>query len=208
LHQAHPCLYAGKVTIPKKSLTARIFRAAILWWFNRQGWTVFGTAPMPRKFVVIAAPHTSNWDFLYFIGATDGLNLDLSFMGKKTLFRWPFAQMMRDMGGIPVDRSKSTNAVDAMIAEFGRRDEFMLTIAPEGTRSRVGEWKTGFYNIAIGAKVPIVCGMIDYAKKTVGLGPALWPSGDYDADMLIIKSFYSACTPKHSNQGVSGFTAQ
>ncbi len=166
-----------------------------------------GTAPMPRKFVVIAAPHTSNWDFLYFIGAADGLNLDLSFMGKKTLFRWPFARMMRDMGGIPVDRSKSTNAVDTMIAEFAARDEFMLTIAPEGTRGRVGGWKTGFYTIAVGAKVPMVCGMMDYAKKTVGLGPAIWPSGDYDADMIKLKAYYSQCTPKHPRQGTPGFAA-
>jgi 1-acyl-sn-glycerol-3-phosphate acyltransferase len=180
-----------------KSLSARVLKAAIVWWFNRQGWTVQGTAPMPRKFVVIAAPHTSNWDFLYFIGAADGLNLDLSFMGKKSLFRWPFARMMRDMGGIAVDRSKSTNAVDAMIAEFGTRDEFMLTIAPEGTRGKARGWKTGFYNIAVGAKVPMVCGMMDYAKKTVGLGPAIWPSGDYEADLKILAAYYSACTPKH-----------
>jgi 1-acyl-sn-glycerol-3-phosphate acyltransferase len=190
-----------------KSLSARVLKAAIVWWFNRQGWTVQGTAPIPRKFVVIAAPHTSNWDFFYFIGAADGLNLDLSFMAKKSLFRWPFARMMRDMGGIAVDRSKSSNAVDAMITEFGKRDEFMLTIAPEGTRSKAGEWKTGFYNIAVGAKVPMVCGMMDYAKRTVGLGPAIWPSGDYEADLAILAAYYSQCTPRHPHLGTPGMAA-
>lgn len=189
----------------QKSLMARVTKAAIIAWFGRQGWTVEGTAPIPRKFVVIAAPHTSNWDFLYFIGATDGLNLDLSFMGKQTLFRWPFGRMMRDMGGIPVDRSSSHNMVDQMIAEFSRREEFMLTIAPEGTRGKVREWKTGFYHIAVGAGVPLVCGMMDYARKVVGLGPAIWPTGDYDADMVEIGQYYSQCTPKNPQLGHPGF---
>jgi 1-acyl-sn-glycerol-3-phosphate acyltransferase len=208
LQHVYIWLYVRRMLAPPKSFPARVTKAAILWWFKRQGWTVHGTAPMQRKFVVIAAPHTSNWDFLYFVGAADGLNLDLSFMGKKTLFRWPFARLMRDMGGIPVDRSKSTNAVDAMIAEFWVREEFMLTIAPEGTRGKVREWKTGFYSIAIGAKVPMVCGMMDYAKKTVGLGPAIWPTGDYAADMVLLKAYYSQCTPKHPLLGTPTLSAR
>ncbi len=185
----------------KKSLAARTLKALIVAWFKRQGWTVEGRAPEPRKFVVIAAPHTSNWDFLYFIGAADGLNLDLSFMGKKSLFRWPFGRMMRDMGGIAVDRSTSHNMVDAMAAEFAARHEFMLTIAPEGTRGKVRQWKTGFYHIAVAARVPMVCGMMDYARKTVGLGPAIWPTGDYEADMVEVSRYYSSCTPKHPERG-------
>ena len=120
-----------------KGLVARLLTAVIDYWFSRQGWTVEGRAVEPRKFVIIAAPHTSNWDFVYFVGASKRLNLHLSFMGKKSLFRWPFGKMMREMGGIPVDRSKSGNYVDAMIAEFAKRSEFMLTIAPEGTRGKV-----------------------------------------------------------------------
>jgi 1-acyl-sn-glycerol-3-phosphate acyltransferase len=188
----------------KKSLGARIVKAAILFWFKRQGWTVEGRAPEPRKFVVIAAPHTSNWDFLYFIGAADGLNLDLSFMGKKSLFAWPFGRLMRDMGGIAVDRSASHNMVEAMANEFARRNEFMLTIAPEGTRGKVREWRTGFYHIAAAANVPMVCGLMDYAKKTVGLGPAIWPTGDYEADMAEIGRYYRACTPKYPELGHVG----
>jgi 1-acyl-sn-glycerol-3-phosphate acyltransferase len=191
----------------QKSLLARMMKGAILSWFKRQGWTVEGTAPFPRKFIVIAAPHTSNWDFLHFLGAADGLNLELSFMGKKSLFRWPFARAMIDMGGVPVDRSSSQNYVQQMIEEFGKRAEFMLTIAPEGTRNKVEKWKTGFYHIAVGAKVPLVCGMMDYKRKVVGLGPTIWPTGDYDQDMVEVFRYYSAVTPKHphlSNSGTQG----
>jgi 1-acyl-sn-glycerol-3-phosphate acyltransferase len=188
----------------QKSLLARIMKQTILRWFKRQGWRVEGTAPFPRRFVVIAAPHTSNWDFLHFLGAADGLNLDLSFMGKKSLFRWPFARAMRDMGGVPVDRSSAQNYVQQMIEEFGKRAEFMLTIAPEGTRKKVQLWKTGFYHIAIGAKVPIVCGMMDYKRKVVGLGPTIWPTGDYEKDMIAVSHYYSSCTPKYPHLGNSG----
>jgi 1-acyl-sn-glycerol-3-phosphate acyltransferase len=188
----------------KKSIFARFFKWAIVAWFKRQGWSVEGTAPMPRKFVVIAAPHTSNWDFIYFIGAADALNLDLSFMGKASLFRWPFAGIMKELGGVPIDRSKSNNVVDAMAEEFTKRDEFMLTIAPEGTRGSVRQWKTGFYHIAVKAGVPIVCGMMDYARKTVGLGPAMMPTGDYAKDMEPLSVYYAQCTPKHPERSNAG----
>jgi 1-acyl-sn-glycerol-3-phosphate acyltransferase len=188
----------------QKSWLARAMKSGLVAWFKRQNWDVEGSGPSPRKFVLIAAPHTSNWDFVYFIGATDALNLDLSFMGKKSLFRWPFARAMKDMGGIPVDRKSSQNYVQQMIEEFGRRAEFMLTIAPEGTRGKVRQWKTGFYHIAVGAKVPLVCGMMDYKRKIVGLGPTIWPTGDYEKDMIEVHQFYSQCTPKHPQLGNSG----
>jgi 1-acyl-sn-glycerol-3-phosphate acyltransferase len=188
----------------QKSWLARMIKGGLVTWFKRQNWDVEGSAPSPRKFVLIAAPHTSNWDFVYFIGATDALNLDLSFMGKKSLFRWPFARAMKDMGGIPVDRKSSQNYVQQMIDEFGRRAEFMLTIAPEGTRGKVRQWKTGFYHIAVGAKVPLVCGMMDYKRQIVGLGPTIWPTGDYEKDMAEVHQFYSQCTPKHPQLGNSG----
>ena len=191
----------------RASFLARVVKQAIVWWFYRQGWTVENNSPGQRKFVVIAAPHTSNWDFLYFMGATDALKLNLSFMGKEGLFRWPFRRMMLDLGGIPVDRSKSANVVDAMIAEFGRRKEFMLTIAPEGTRGKVQQWKTGFYHIALGAGVPMVLGMMDYKRKVVGLAGAIMPSGDYVKDMEQLAAFYATCTPKHPRQAAPDFGA-
>ena len=187
-----------------KGLVARLLTAVIDRWFGYRGWTVEGKAVEPRKFVIIAAPHTSNWDFVYFVGASKRLNLNLSFMGKKSLFRWPFGRMMREMGGIPVDRSKSGNYVDAMIAEFAKRSEFMLTIAPEGTRGKVRQWRTGFYHIAVGAGVPLVCGLMDYKRKVVGLGPAIWPTGDYAKDMEQVTAYYSRCTPKFPERGNPG----
>ena len=182
---------------------ARVVRWALVTFFGWQGWTVEGTAPTPRKFVIIAAPHTSNWDFVYFLGAADALNLKLSFMGKASLFRWPFARMMTDLGGIPVDRTQAKDMVGTMVAEFARRDEFMLTIAPEGTRGKARQWKTGFYHIAMGAGVPMVCGMMDYRRKVVSLGEAILPTGDYEADMVRLKAIYSSCSPKHPQQATA-----
>lgn len=179
---------------------ARAVKSTLVAFFRWRGWRVEGVAPASRKFVVIAAPHTSNWDFVYFLGASDALDLNLSFMGKASLFRWPFAGIMKDLGGVPIDRSRSNDTVAAMVEEFARRDEFMLTIAPEGTRGRTRQWKTGFYNIALQAGVPLVCGMMDYRRRVVGLGPAVMPSGDYEKDMLQLAAFYQSCTPKHPDR--------
>src|SRR5690606_27499358 len=101
-----------------------------------------GAPPADRRCIVIAAPHTSNWDFVNVLGLTNALGIKAHFMGKSSLFRWPMGRFMRDMGGVAVDRSASRNYVDAMIAEFAARDEFMLIIAPEGTRSAVTQWRT------------------------------------------------------------------
>ncbi len=188
----------------KLGLAARTFRWGVRRWYARQGWSEERIIPIERKFVVIAAPHTSNWDFLYFLGVADKLGLPLSFMGKASLFRWPFRKMMLELGGIPVDRSQSRNMVDQMIAEFQSRDTFMLTIAPEGTRGKVRQWKTGFYHIAVGAGVPLVCGLMDYAKKRGGLGPAMWPTGDYDEDMDPVSAYYAQCTPKYPERSNAG----
>jgi len=177
---------------------ARVVNWSLVAFFKREGWTIEGSAPTTtRKFVIIAAPHTSNWDFVYFLGAADALNLKLSFMGKASLFRWPFKTLMKDLGGVPIDRSQSRDTVQAMADEFARRDEFMLTIAPEGTRGKAGGWKTGFYNIALKAGVPMVPGFMDYKRKVVGLGPAMIPSGDYEKDLATLAAFYAPITPKH-----------
>jgi 1-acyl-sn-glycerol-3-phosphate acyltransferase len=193
------------VTDPPPRLASRLLRRLLLWLYRAQGWKAVGTPPADRRCVIIAAPHTSNWDFLYFLGLTDALGVKAHFMGKLALFRWPIKRFMRDMGGVPVDRSGGHDQVGQMIAEFGRRSEFMLTVAPEGTRGAVRVWRTGFYHIALGAKVPLVCGLMDYATKTGGLGPAIWPSGDYDADMKKIAAFYRSVTPKHPRLATTDF---
>ena len=190
------------------SLVSRALRAVLLWYYRRKGWTAFGEVPEPRRFVIIAAPHTSNWDFVYYIGLTQELGINAQFMAKSSLFRWPFRNFMLDMGGVPVDRKKGGNYVQAMIDEFATRDELMLTIAPEGTRDSVQKWKSGFYHIAVGAKVPLVVGMMDYGTKTGGLGPAIWPTGDYNADMAKLSEIYAHVTPRHPAKRASQITAK
>lgn len=185
-----------------------MFRKALVGIYKRHGWHAHGTIPEPRKFVLIAAPHTSNWDFIYFLGLTDDLGIKPHFMAKTSLFRWPFTNFMLDMGGVPVDRSANKNYVDSMIEEFKRRKEFMLTIAPEGTRGSVKAWKTGFYHIAMGAGVPLVVGMMDYRSKSGGLGPAIWPTGDYVADMKKVAEIYASVTPKYPAKGMTAVIAK
>lgn len=190
---------------PPPALASRVVRRLLLWFYHTRGWKAVGTPPADRRCVIIAAPHTSNWDFINFLGLTNALGIDAHFMGKKSLFRWPMARFMRDMGGVPVDRSSSHNVVEAMVAEFAARKEFMLVIAPEGTRSAVQQWRTGFYHIAMGAGVPLVCGLMDYATKTGGLGPAIMPSGDYAADMEAIIAYYRTATPRHPERAITDF---
>lgn len=192
----------------KPSLLSRGVRALLMWFYRRQGWTAVGEIPEPRRFIIIAAPHTSNWDFLYYIGLTQTLGIQPHFMAKTALFRWPMRNFMLDMGGVPVDRKKGGNYVQAMIDEFAKHKEFMLTIAPEGTRGAVRKWKTGFYHIALGAKVPMVVGMMDYGKKTGGLGPMIWPTGDYEADMAKVAEVYAKVTPKHPNKQMASITGE
>lgn len=181
---------------------ARVVRALMLWFYRRQGWTAAGEVPEPRRFIIIAAPHTSNWDFLYYLGLTADMGIRPHFMGKLALFRWPLGGFMRQMGGIPVDRSGGLNHVQAMVGEFARRREFMLTVAPEGTRRKTRKWRTGFYHIAVAAKVPMVVGLMDYGKKTGGLGPLIWPTGDFRADMEKVFAVYRDCTPKYPERAV------
>ncbi len=190
------------------SLMSRLVRKLLVWFYKINGWTATGEVPTERRFVLVAAPHTSNWDFLYFIGLTEDLGIMPHFMGKKSLFRWPIRKFMFDMGGVSVDRGSKQNYVEQMIEEFGKRKEFMLTIAPEGTRGGVKAWKTGFYHIAMGANVPIVLGMMDYSRKTGGLGPAIWPTGDYAADMEKVKAQYADVIPKHPERAVTSITGE
>eukprot|EP01037_Dinobryon_pediforme_P015060 gene15061-15200_t len=192
---------------PEIGTLSRWTRSALLTFYRRQGWRAEGTPPADGRYVIIAAPHTSNWDFVYFLGLTQELGIDAHFMGKQSLFRWPMGGFMRDMGGIEVDRSGSHDMVRQMIDEFARRDRFALTIAPEGTRSRVQSWRTGFYHIALGAQVPMVVGFMDYGRRTGGLGPAIMPTGDYRADMAQVAALYRDVTPRHPDRGIRDFDA-
>lgn len=177
-------------------LVARAVRRLLLLLYRMRGWRAVGIVPEPQRFILIAAPHTSNWDFVNFLGLTADLGIRPFFMGKLSLFRWPIGGFIRQMGGVPVDRRGGGNVVQQMVDEFARRTEFMLTVAPEGTRGKAAKWRTGFYQIAMAAKVPLVVGFMDYGTKTGGLGPLIWPTGDFRADMMKVFEVYKGCTAR------------
>jgi 1-acyl-sn-glycerol-3-phosphate acyltransferase len=155
------------------------------------GWRLEGKLPDLPKFVLIGAPHTSNWDFVLFLGVIFSLRANVRFMGKAELFRSPVGSFFRYCGGIPVDRAKSTGLVDQMVEACNKSDRFILTIAPEGTRHHVTEWKRGFYHIATGAGIPIVLAVVDGRQKMVRIGQVFHPTGDMEADLRTIKGFFT-----------------
>ncbi|TIX49281.1 acyltransferase [Alteraurantiacibacter aquimixticola] len=176
--------------------------------FKVRGWRVEGhPVPEGRRCVFVAVPHTSNWDFIVFMGIANGVGMTPAFMGKHTLFKWPMGGFMREMGGVPVDRSAPGGIAGQMVEEFGKREEFMLVIAPEGTRSTTSRWKTGFYRIAMEAGVPLVCGFSDNARKVAGLGPAVMPTGDYHADMAKLFAFLDEETAIDAKAMIAAATA-
>ncbi len=183
---------------PVPSLSSRLVLRLLLALYRWKGLTVQGHPPTLRKFVVIGAPHTTNWDFVFFLGATHDLGIRASFLGKHTLFRWPLGRFMRDMGGIPVDRkARGGNYVEQVAEEFARRDQLALVIAPEGTRGPITKWRSGFYHIALEAGVPIVPAWVDYQRRTGGMGDPIMPTGDFARDMRTIAEFYRRVMPDH-----------
>jgi 1-acyl-sn-glycerol-3-phosphate acyltransferase len=175
----------------------RVIHWLLLQWFVRSGWTIAGALPPTRKFVIMGASHTSNWDFLVFLGAVHALGRQVHFIGKQSLFKWPLGGFMRALGGVPVDRSAPQDLVSQTVDQFAAHDDFILVIAPEGTRSATKQWKTGFYQIAMKAGVPIVCAGPDYPTKRGVFGPVIRPTGDYQADMKPAFAFFRTLTPKH-----------
>lgn len=165
-------------------------------------WDLVEVNPVPRKCVILGAPHTSNWDFIFFLGATAERGIKPSFMGKLSLFKWPMTRFMYDMGGIAVDRSKRANYVDQVVTEFDRREDLALVIAPEGTRGSITAWRSGFYHIAHGAGVPIVPAWVDNAARIGGIGPAILPTGDFAADLRQIALYYRSVLPGHPKLAV------
>jgi len=154
------------------------------------GWRVDGGLPNIPKYIIIAVPHTSNWDFLMFLGVIFRLKVNIRFMGKAELFRSPFGWFFYYCGGIPVDRSKSQGLVEQMMNACNQSEKFILIIAPEGTRHGVKEWKRGFYHIAKGAGIPIVMAKVDGKKKTMRVGEIFHPTEDAEADMKAIQNSF------------------
>ncbi len=160
-----------------------------------------GEQPAERRYVLIGAPHTSNWDLAYFLAVVTVLGLEVSWMGKHTLFRPPMGWLMRRLGGIEVDRRQKGDVVARMAALFEGSEPFVLLLAAEGTRKHVTHWKSGFYHIARAAEVPIVLGFMDFSRRCGGLGPALRPTGDIGRDMDRIRAFYAGMTGRNPKQG-------
>ena len=170
-------------------------------WLN--GWRVVGRLPDAPRFVLIAAPHTSNWDLPYMLFTAFALRARIYWMGKDAIFCWPFKGLFKWLGGIPIDRSQANNVVEQSIAQFAASDNLVLTIPPAGTRKRVLNWKTGFYHIANGAGVPIAMGFLDYKKKIGGIGAVIQPTGDIGADMDVVRAFYADISGKYPLKSIS-----
>jgi 1-acyl-sn-glycerol-3-phosphate acyltransferase len=161
------------------------------------GWHIEGTLPDLPKFVLIGAPHTSNWDFVLFLGVIFSLQANVRFMGKAELFRFPIGWFFRFCGGVPVDRKKSTGLVEQMVKASNELEKFILTIAPEGTRHHVPEWKRGFYHIAKSAGIPIVMAVVDGKHKTVRIGYVFHPTENIEADIKYIQGFFKGVVGIH-----------
>lgn len=177
---------------PPRSFAYELARVFFYGLYRLMGWRVLGEAPPNKKMVIIAAPHETNWDLTQMLGIAFYYRIPVRWMGKKSLGEGPFGWLMRWWGLLSVDRTGSTKLVDQVVEAYQAAEELCLVIAPEGTRADVKAWKTGFYNIALAAEVPVGLGFIDYENKFGGLHGALVPCGDYAADMEKVAAFYAA----------------
>lgn len=163
------------------------------------GWRIDAGFPNLPKTVIIVAPHTSNWDFVVAFLVYLALRLDATWYGKHTLFIWPFGRLWRYFGGVPVVRSQSSSVVELSVQEFNRRERMTLALAPEGTRKRVAEWRTGFYYVALGGGAAIVPVALDYPAKFVRFLPALVPTGDMERDLVVLRSHFRSAMALYPN---------
>lgn len=164
------------------------------------GWKLQGKPPTAPKYVLIAVPHTSNWDFPLALAIAFVYGFDMHWMGKDSLFKGWRGPIMRWMGGIPITRSSSNNVVVQTIEAFEASDRLVIAVPPEGTRSKVDKWKTGFYYIALGAKVPIALAFLDYKRKTGGFLSVFQPTGDAEKDIATMRASYSGISGKYASQ--------
>lgn len=168
--------------------------AKFLIWLG--GWTAVGPTPGHRKAVIIGAPHTSYWDGYWLLVYKVAYGIDVKFFIKESMFWFPMSLLLKGLGGVPLNRGDARAAVKQAVAAFDSHDDYLFGLAPEGTRSKTDGWKTGFYRIAEGAGVPVVFGFFDYKNRRFGFGPSMSLTGDMDADMVIIRSFYESVTGK------------
>jgi 1-acyl-sn-glycerol-3-phosphate acyltransferase len=182
---------------PPRGLTERLGHLAL----RLSGWRVVGIRPTAPRFLIIVAPHTSNCEL--FVGLACGYGAGIlsrwpyGFFIKETLFRGPLAPALRAVGGIAIDRSAPHDAVHRSVEILGRRERFLLVIAPEGTRRRTERWHTGFYHIALDTGVPVVPVSFDYGRRECRVGPATVMTGDPEADLEVFRRFYAGVRGKH-----------
>ena len=178
----------------------RLIYKFLLWLF---GWKVEGDVPKSLKqYVMIIAPHTSNWDFFVGLAARSILKLNVKYVAKKELFIFPFGWIFKKLGGYPVDRKKATNFVDAVSNLFATNERFSICFTPEGTRSYAPKWKTGFYYIALKANIPVVMVGFNYVEKLVRLEPAFYLTGDIEKDFAFMMNYYRKIPGKNPENGI------
>src|SRR5690606_34421019 len=185
---------------PYRGVGSEIVRWRSFAYLKLAGWKLRGDWPGLDKAVLVAASHPSNWDGLNMLATAGFYRVKLAWMGKKSLTQGPFGWVLKAMGCVPIDRSQSHDVVKQMREAFGSRERMILAIPPEGTRSLAREWKSGFYHIAHGAGVPLVISVLDYGTKRVSLAAVIEPSGDYDADLALIRAHYATAKGKHAAQ--------
>lgn len=183
-----------KLTIFNTPILTPLLRLLVIPLYWLFGWRVKGDYIESQRMVMIAAPHTSNWDFILMLCVVFIRRLDLYWMGKKSLFPWLVSGLMKYLGGIPIDRSRANNLVDQMVEMFDRGEPLVLLNTPEGTRGKVGQWKTGWYYIAAGAGVPVQPAYVHAPNKVVGFLAAVTPGTDAEADIARIKDSYKGFT--------------
>jgi 1-acyl-sn-glycerol-3-phosphate acyltransferase len=163
--------------------------------FRLTGWKALGKAPALKKYIIIGAPHTSNWDFVYGICAWKLYGVQPRYLIKKEFYYFPLNFLFKATGGLPVDRTQSNSLTDSIVAMFSEREELIAIIPPEGTRKPVDRWRTGFYYVAIRAGVPIVMGAMDYRRKVTYLSEPFYPTGDIEKDFIVFREFYRGVQP-------------
>ena len=172
-------------------ITSFLWQKAAKYALRLLGWNLVAELPPVQKYLLIGAHHTSSWDFPLILLMMAALGLRLHWVGKDSLFRGPQGYLMRWIGGIPVERGARKNFVGQIVDMYQERKKMVLTISPEGTRKSVDHWKTGFYHIAVGAKIPVAMAFLDYSRKTCGVGGYFYPTGNTEADLNILRKFYA-----------------
>ncbi|WP_304166992.1 1-acyl-sn-glycerol-3-phosphate acyltransferase [Phenylobacterium aquaticum] len=185
-------------------LMADAVRGLCLAFLKLSGWKIQGDWPDCPKAVLVAAPHTSNWDGVYMLAAAGFYRIRLRWMGKKSLTTGPFGGVVKWLGCVPIDRSASHDVARAMSRAFAAEDRMILAIPPEGTRGLVREWKSGFYHIARLAQVPIIISVLDYGSRTLRIHAVFQPGGDYEADLKLIQACYVGVQGRHRDRFQTG----